>query len=132
MSTLTDEIARRRTFAIISNPDAGKTTLTEKLLLFGRGDPLVRPIQPVALAVLLSGDLPGDRCLVQSDLLKRLGLLLRAGARTKIKADYGGPGRADDADRGVQQVMEGPLFQRSLQRAWGGRCGSRVRPRDIQ
>src|SRR6266699_3618259 len=35
MSTLTDEILRRRTFAIISHPDAGKTTLTEKLLLFG-------------------------------------------------------------------------------------------------
>ncbi len=31
----TKEIARRRTFAIISHPDAGKTTLTEKLLLFG-------------------------------------------------------------------------------------------------
>lgn len=31
----TDEIARRRTFGIISHPDAGKTTLTEKLLLFG-------------------------------------------------------------------------------------------------
>lgn len=30
-----DEIAKRRTFAIISHPDAGKTTLTEKLLLFG-------------------------------------------------------------------------------------------------
>jgi peptide chain release factor 3 len=38
MSTLTDEIARRRTFAIISHLDAGKTTLTEKLLLFGGGD----------------------------------------------------------------------------------------------
>src|SRR3984893_18311906 len=37
MSTpmLEPEIARRRTFAIISHPDAGKTTLTEKLLLFG-------------------------------------------------------------------------------------------------
>jgi peptide chain release factor 3 len=35
MSTLTDEILRRRTFAIISHPDAGKTKLTEKLLLFG-------------------------------------------------------------------------------------------------
>ena len=31
-----DELNRRRTFAIISHPDAGKTTLTEKLLLFGR------------------------------------------------------------------------------------------------
>jgi peptide chain release factor 3 len=30
-----DEVARRRTFAIISHPDAGKTTLTEKLLLYG-------------------------------------------------------------------------------------------------
>ena len=30
-----DEIARRRTFAIISHPDAGKTTLTEKFLLYG-------------------------------------------------------------------------------------------------
>ena len=35
MPPLTDEISRRRTFAIISHPDAGKTTLTEKLLLFG-------------------------------------------------------------------------------------------------
>jgi peptide chain release factor 3 len=35
VSDLTREIARRRTFAIISHPDAGKTTLTEKLLLFG-------------------------------------------------------------------------------------------------
>ena len=33
--TLKEEIQRRRTFAIISHPDAGKTTLTEKLLLFG-------------------------------------------------------------------------------------------------
>ena len=35
MSALEAEILRRRTFAIISHPDAGKTTLTEKLLLFG-------------------------------------------------------------------------------------------------
>src|SRR3954471_22442462 len=34
-SPLSGEIERRRTFAIISHPDAGKTTLTEKLLLFG-------------------------------------------------------------------------------------------------
>ena len=33
--TLEQEIAKRRTFGIISHPDAGKTTLTEKLLLFG-------------------------------------------------------------------------------------------------
>ena len=32
---IADEVGRRRTFAIISHPDAGKTTLTEKLLLYG-------------------------------------------------------------------------------------------------
>src|SRR5688572_10727832 len=35
LSPLAAEVERRRTFAIISHPDAGKTTLTEKLLLFG-------------------------------------------------------------------------------------------------
>ena len=35
MTSTGHETARRRTFAIISHPDAGKTTLTEKLLLFG-------------------------------------------------------------------------------------------------
>ena len=35
MSSLAKEIKRRKTFGIISHPDAGKTTLTEKLLLFG-------------------------------------------------------------------------------------------------
>jgi peptide chain release factor 3 len=35
VSELSPEISRRRTFAIISHPDAGKTTLTEKLLLYG-------------------------------------------------------------------------------------------------
>ncbi|WP_223668418.1 peptide chain release factor 3 [Kangiella shandongensis] len=36
MSKLTSEIENRRTFAIISHPDAGKTTITEKVLLFGK------------------------------------------------------------------------------------------------
>ncbi|MEZ0259469.1 MAG: peptide chain release factor 3, partial [Alphaproteobacteria bacterium] len=35
MTRIKDEVEKRRTFAIISHPDAGKTTLTEKLLLFG-------------------------------------------------------------------------------------------------
>ena len=35
MSKYTNEIEKRRTFAIISHPDAGKTTLTEKFLLYG-------------------------------------------------------------------------------------------------
>ncbi|NCN05976.1 MAG: peptide chain release factor 3 [Spirochaetales bacterium] len=36
-NSLQDEITKRRTFGIISHPDAGKTTLTEKLLLYGGG-----------------------------------------------------------------------------------------------
>src|SRR5271167_4668502 len=51
MNTLADEIARRRTFAIISHPDAGKTTLTEKLLLFGGAIELERGIS-VSSAVM--------------------------------------------------------------------------------
>src|SRR3989441_7012601 len=35
MQTIAEQISRRRTFAIISHPDAGKTTLTEKFLLYG-------------------------------------------------------------------------------------------------
>ena len=35
MTRLQEQVSQRRTFAIISHPDAGKTTLTEKLLLFG-------------------------------------------------------------------------------------------------
>ena len=35
MADFREEIRKRRTFAIISHPDAGKTTLTEKLLLYG-------------------------------------------------------------------------------------------------
>ena len=35
MKDFVNQIDKRRTFAIISHPDAGKTTLTEKLLLYG-------------------------------------------------------------------------------------------------
>jgi peptide chain release factor 3 len=56
MSSIEHEIARRRTFAIISHPDAGKTTLTEKLLLFGG-------------AIQLAGEVKarGDRRRARSD-----------------------------------------------------------------
>jgi peptide chain release factor 3 len=36
MSNVSEEVSQRRTFAIISHPDAGKTTITEKVLLFGQ------------------------------------------------------------------------------------------------
>jgi peptide chain release factor 3 len=56
---LATEIARRRTFAIISHPDAGKTTLTEKLLLFGG-------------AIQLAGEVKakGERRRVRSDWME--------------------------------------------------------------
>jgi peptide chain release factor 3 len=56
MEILAAEIAKRRTFAIISHPDAGKTTLTEKLLLFGG-------------AIQLAGEVKarGERRRVRSD-----------------------------------------------------------------
>src|SRR3974377_1199518 len=56
---LASEIARRRTFAIISHPDAGKTTLTEKLLLFGG-------------AIQLAGEVKarGERRRVRSDWME--------------------------------------------------------------
>ncbi|AJY45762.1 peptide chain release factor 3 [Martelella endophytica] len=57
--TLAEAVARRRTFAIISHPDAGKTTLTEKLLLFGG-------------AIQLAGEVKAkkDRIQTRSDWMK--------------------------------------------------------------
>ncbi|MBO6917125.1 MAG: peptide chain release factor 3 [Rhizobiaceae bacterium] len=57
--TLSEAVARRRTFAIISHPDAGKTTLTEKLLLFGG-------------AIQLAGEVKAkkDRIQTRSDWMK--------------------------------------------------------------
>ncbi|MCF8475270.1 MAG: peptide chain release factor 3 [Emcibacter sp.] len=59
MSSLKTEVERRRTFAIIAHPDAGKTTLTEKLLLFGG-------------AIQLAGEVKarGDRRRARSDWMK--------------------------------------------------------------
>ena len=47
---LKGEVARRRTFAIISHPDAGKTTLTEKLLLYGGAIQLAGSVKGKATA----------------------------------------------------------------------------------
>lgn len=57
--TIKDAVARRRTFAIIAHPDAGKTTLTEKLLLFGG-------------AIQLAGEVKAkkDRIQTRSDWMK--------------------------------------------------------------
>src|SRR3982751_2075922 len=57
--TIAEAVSRRRTFAIIAHPDAGKTTLTEKLLLFGG-------------AIQLAGEVKAkkDRIQTRSDWLK--------------------------------------------------------------
>jgi peptide chain release factor 3 len=54
MTILADEIVRWRRFTIVSRPDAGKTSLTEKLLLFGG-------------AIQLAGEARGDRRRVRLD-----------------------------------------------------------------
>lgn len=59
MADLTAEIASRRTFAIIAHPDAGKTTLTEKLLLFGGAIELAGAVKA-----------KGDRRRARSDWMK--------------------------------------------------------------
>ena len=79
MSQLKDQIARRRTFAIISHPDAGKTTLTEKLLLYGG-------------AIQLAGEVKarGERRRARSDWMKveqERGISVTASVMTY---DYGG------------------------------------------
>ena len=79
MSELAAEIAKRRTFAIIAHPDAGKTTLTEKLLLFGG-------------AIQLAGAVKarGDRRRARSDWMKverERGISVTSSVMT---FDYGG------------------------------------------
>ena len=65
MSTLQEEINKRRTFAIISHPDAGKTTLTEKFLLYGGAINLRRLREgqedSETRCIRLDGDRKGER-----------------------------------------------------------------------
>ena len=49
---LAKEVAARRTFAIISHPDAGKTTMTEKLLLWGQAIQIAGMVKAVNRTVL--------------------------------------------------------------------------------
>ena len=52
MSDLRKEIEKRRTFAIISHPDAGKTTLTEKFLLYGGAINLAGSVKAFCLVAI--------------------------------------------------------------------------------
>jgi peptide chain release factor 3 len=73
------EVKKRRTFAIISHPDAGKTTLTEKLLLFGG-------------AIRMAGEVKGRKAqkFARSDWMeieKERGISVTTSA---MQFDYGG------------------------------------------
>ncbi len=66
MADMRKEIEKRRTFAIISHPDAGKTTLTEKFLLYGGAINLAGSVKGKghqARGVGLDGDREGERYL---------------------------------------------------------------------
>ena len=52
--TQQEEITRRRTFAVIAHPDAGKTTLTEKLLLFGGAIHVAGAVKSLSLIHILT------------------------------------------------------------------------------
>ena len=51
---LAEAVNKRRTFAIISHPDAGKTTITEQLLLFGASSAKLGLLKDAAAAILPS------------------------------------------------------------------------------
>ncbi len=67
MANYVDEIKKRRTFAIISHPDAGKTTLTEKFLLYGGAINLAGSVKGKghgpSRGFRLDGDRKGERYL---------------------------------------------------------------------
>ena len=55
--SIQNEIQRRKTFAIISHPDAGKTTLTEKLLLFGGAIQTAGAVKSIKITKTSASDL---------------------------------------------------------------------------
>src|SRR5438046_6122147 len=79
MQTIEEEISRRRTFAIISHPDAGKTTLTEKFLLYGG-------------AVQLAGSVTArkDQRATTSDWVELERQRGMSGSSTVLEVEYGG------------------------------------------
>ena len=105
---LTREIARRRTFAIISHPDAGKTTLTEKLLLYAGAIDLAGAVrgQPDAAPrrVGLDGDGAAARHLDQ-----------RGGARVRAR---GAPRHAARHARATRTSARTPTARCSRWTAW--------------
>ena len=93
------EIARRKTFAIIAHPDAGKTTLTEKLLLYGgaMSNSNVHNHSPLPIVVAggAAGRMKGGRHLKYAENTPMANLLLtilnKAGIPQASVGDSTGP-----------------------------------------
>jgi peptide chain release factor 3 len=111
---LPPQIGRRRTFAIISHPDAGKTTLTEKLLLYGG-------------AIQMAGQVraKGEARRTRSDFMKMeqdRGISVSASAMSFAYGDnwfnlVDTPGHADFSEDTYRTLLRG-----HLQDAHCGRC----------
>ena len=102
--SLATEVERRRTFAIISHPDAGKTTLTEKLLLFGGAIQLAGQVKAKRDRAHHPLRLDGDRARARH-LGRHLGDDLRVRRPRLQPARHAGPrgllrGHLPHADRG--------------------------------
>ena len=112
-----DQVRRRRTFAIISHPDAGKTTLTEKLLLFSG-------------AIQSAGTVKGKKTgkFATSDWMeieKQRGISV---ASSVMQFDYKVPHRQPLGHAGTPRLLRRhlPRFDRRGQRADGHRRGKKA------
>ena len=104
---LVRDVAKRRTFAIISHPDAGKTTLTEKLLLFGGAIQLAGTGQGAAKRASRDVRLDGG-----GEAARHLGDEL--GDAIRLRRPHDQPAR---------HARPRGLFRGHLPRAYRGRCG---------
>ena len=104
--TIRREIARRRTFAIVSHPDAGKTTLTEKFLLYGGALHLADQSRPVK---------PARHNSDWMELEKKRGISISS---TVLQFDYNG------FRINLLTLQVTRIFRRHLPRAHRSGCGS--------
>ena len=109
MTDLVREVGRRRTFAIISHPDAGKTTLTEKLLLFsgaillagGRGTRLDGVDKPL---LMIDGDSLLNRTIDAAAAMEGVRPI------TIVGPDRPGAFTPEDSPAPLQRVREDPPY----------------------
>ena len=123
LAELEREVARRRTFAIISHPDAGKTTLTEKLLLYAGAIELAGAVRGRKARAPRDVRLDGARAAARHlDYVR--GARIRAAGPADVAARHARP----------QRLQRGhlPRAHRRRQRRDGDRRGQRRRGSDAQ